>query len=163
MNKFVALMCVILACALPTAWADEGVPPVSDLQKDAAAARSIHGAILLVMVAEGCRYCEHVVNDFLIPMSRNKSYQDKVVMRQVLVTGLDDVRGFDGKPTTPAEIADRFGTHFTPTVILVGSDGKRLGKPLIGFSSPDFYGAYLDQTIDAAIDQVRGKTVASQP
>lgn len=160
MKKVVALLAVILACTMPAAWADEGVPPVHDLQQDAAAARSIHGVILLAMVAEGCIYCEHVLNDFLIPMSKNKSYQDRVVMRQVLVSGLDDVRGFDGKMTTPTELADKFGAHFTPAVILLDSDGNRLGKPLVGYSGADYYGYYLDEAIDAAVAKVRGEAPA---
>ena len=157
MKKIVALVSVILACALPAAWADEGVPPVKDLQKAAAEARAIHGVILLVMVAEDCIYCEHVLNDFLIPMSKNKSYQERVVMRRVLVTGLDSVRDFDGSETSPAELADKYGAQFTPAVILLDSNGKRLVKPVIGFSGPDYYGYYLDQAIDAAVAKVRGE------
>ncbi len=158
MKQVVAWLFVILACALTPAFADDGVPPVSNLQQDAATARSLHGAILLVLVADGCIYCEHVLNDYLIPMSRNPSYQDRVVMRQVRVTGLDDVVGFDGKITTPTELADRYGAHFTPTVVLLDSAGNRLVKPLIGFNGADYYGMYLDEAIDGAVAKVRSPT-----
>jgi thioredoxin-related protein len=156
MNKVVALLFAILACAWVPAWAEEdGVPPVSDLQKDGGGARAINGVILLALVAENCVYCEHVLKDFLEPMSHNTSYQERVVMRRVLVTGLDDVRGFDGKSTTPAELAEQYGTNFTPTVVLLDSTGHRLVKALIGFSGADYYGMYLDEAIDAAVAKVR--------
>jgi thioredoxin-related protein len=161
MKTVVAWLSVILACALPAAWAEEGVPPVRDLHQDGAAARAIRGVVLLAVVADGCHYCETVLNDFLIPMSRNASYQERVVMRRVRVNGLDDVRDFDGKMTSPTEIADRMGTRFTPTIVLLDSDGNRLGKPLIGISGTDYYGYYLDQAIDAAIAEVRGEKPAN--
>lgn len=158
MKNVVAILALILACTLPAAWAGEGVPPVKDLQKDAAEAQAMQGVILLAMVAEGCHYCERVLNDFLIPMSKNASYQTRVVMRQVLISSLDDVRDFDGSKTSPTELADHFGARFTPTVLLVDSKGNCLGKPLVGFSGADYYGYYLDQAIDAAVAQVRGQT-----
>lgn len=158
MKKLVSWLFVILACACPPAWADGGVPPVSDLQKDAAAARAINGVILVAVVAENCVYCEHVLNDFLIPMSHNPSYQQRVIMRQALISSLADVRNFDGSNTSPSELADKYGVHFTPTVIILDADGNRLVKPLIGFNTPDFYGAYLDQAIDDAVAKVRGPT-----
>jgi thioredoxin-related protein len=153
------LLFAILACTSVSAWSEDvGIPPVNDLQQDAAAARAINGVILLALVAENCVYCEHVLKDFLGPMSHNKSYQERVVMRRVLVAGLDDVRGFDGKTTTPAELAEQYGTNFTPTVVLIDSTGHRLVKALIGFSSPDYYGMYLDEAIDAAVAKVRAQT-----
>jgi len=156
MKKVVTWLFVILACVTAPAWADvDGIAPVSDLQQDAASARAIKGAILLVMVAENCVYCEHVQNDFLVPMSHNPTYRDRLVMRRILVSSLDNVRGFDGKPTTPAELASLYGAKFTPTVVLLDSTGHRLAKPLIGFSSPDYYGMYLDDAINEAVAKVR--------
>jgi thioredoxin-related protein len=137
--------------------ADEGVPMAKDLQQDGRTAQTLHGVVLLALVAENCVYCEHVLNDFLIPMSKNPSYQQRVVMRRVLISDLDDVHGFDGKTTTPAELADRYGAHFNPTIVLLDSAGNRLVKPLIGFNSPDYYGMYLDEAIDAAVTKVRGQ------
>jgi thioredoxin-related protein len=162
MKKVVAWLSVILACVAAPAWAEvDGVVPVSNLQQDAESARAINGVILLVMVAENCRYCEHVQNDYLIPMSHNPSYQERLIIRRVLVSSLDNVRGIDGKPTTPTELASLYGTKFTPSVVLLDSAGHRLTKPLIGFSSPDYYGMYLDDAINEAVAKVRSPNQAN--
>ena len=70
-------------CAAAPARAGDGVPPAADLQRDGAAALATHRVILLFMVGENCAYCDRVQNEFLIPMSRNESYRERVIMRQV--------------------------------------------------------------------------------
>lgn len=160
MKKIFSWLFVILACASFPAFAEEGVPPLRDLQQDAKLAQAKHGAILVVLVAENCQYCEHVLNDFLIPMSHNKSYQDRLVMRRLLVSDPADFKDFDGSSTNASFFVGRYGFHFTPTVILLDSQGNLVGKPVIGLSNPDFYGGYLDAAIDAAVAKVRGQTPA---
>ncbi len=39
--------------------------------------------------------------------------------------------------------------HFAPTVIVFTPDDQPAGKRLVGLSSEDFYGGYMDQAIDA--------------
>lgn len=160
MKRFFSWLFIILACASFPALAEDGVPPLHDLQQDAKAAQAKHGAILVVLVAENCHYCEHVLNDFLIPMSHNKAYQDRLVMRRLLVSDPADFTDFDGTKTSASFFVGRYGLHFTPTVMLLDSQGNLLGKPVIGLSSPDFYGGYLDAAIDAAVAKVRGQPQA---
>jgi len=39
---------------------------------------------------------------------------------------------------------------FSPTVMVFSAKGAVAGKPLLGASLPEFYGAYLDELIKAA-------------
>ncbi|HEX8980526.1 MAG TPA: hypothetical protein VF811_12510 [Parasulfuritortus sp.] len=160
MKKIFAWLFIILTCASFPAFAEDGVPPLRDLQQDAKAAQAKHGVILVALVAENCQYCEHVLNDFLIPMSHNKAYQDRLVMRRLLVSDPADFKDFDGTATNAGFFVGRYGYRFTPTVILLDSQGNLLGKPVIGLSSPDFYGSYLDAAIDSAVAKVRSQDTA---
>jgi thioredoxin-related protein len=160
MKKIFACLFAILTCASFPAFAEDGVPALHNLQQDAQAAQAKHGVILVALVAENCQYCEHVLNDFLIPMSHNKSYQDRLVMRRLLISDTGDIKDFDGTATNAGFIVGRYGYRFTPTVMLLDSEGNLIGKPVIGLSTPDFYGANLDNAIDAAVAKVRSQTTA---
>lgn len=155
MKQMLSRLVAILAWASFAAGAAEGVPAARDLRQDAAAARAIDGAVLIVLVGESCVYCERVLNEFLIPMSRNRDYQEKLVMRRLVVSDDEPIRDFAGRPTTPAKLARQYGFRLVPTVLLVDGKGRLLAKPVVGLTTVDYYGMYLDEAIDAAIAKVR--------
>ncbi len=158
MKQTLATLLVIVAWALSAparAAATDAVPASVDLRKDAAAAQGINGAVLVAFVGEQCRYCERVLREFLVPMSRNGDYRSKVVMRRIETASHAPLRGFNGEDTTPSEFAQAHGVRLTPTVMLFDNKGEPLGKPLIGLGPVDYYGFYLDQAIDGALEKVR--------
>lgn len=157
MKQIFAWLLAILTWASAPAGAAGGVPPARDLQKDAAAARAIDGAILLVLTGEHCLYCERVLNEFLIPMSGNRTYQGKVVMRRLVVSDDRPMRDFEGRPTTPEKLSQLYGYRLVPTVLLLDGKGRMLAKPVVGLTTVDYYGMYLDEAIDEALAKIRGK------
>ena len=131
--------------------AEEGVPLARNLQHDSELARQKKGVVLVMFSSEHCGYCERVLNEFLIPMSRNPEYQDKLVMRHVDSTGFATIRGFDGSVQDHRKFSGQQGVRMVPTVMLFDTEGRRLGKPLVGLTTVDYYGHYLDQAIDQAV------------
>lgn len=144
----------LAASSLP-AWAEEGVPYARNLQRDAQLAEKKNGVVLVMFSGEFCGYCERVLNEFLIPMSRNPDYQSKLVMRRVDNTGFTTVKDFDGSVADHRKFASEHGVRMVPTVMLFDKKGNPLGKPLVGLTTVDYYGYYLDQAIDAALAKVR--------
>lgn len=155
MKQAVALLLVIVAWGLGPARAEEGVPYARDLQADAKAAQSKDGLILVVFSGAFCSYCETVLNDFLIPMSRNADYQSKLVMRKVEASSDLDMRDFNGKIVSHRQFAGDSGARMVPTVMLFDSRGKRVAKPVVGLTTVDYYGFYLDQAINQGLEKVR--------
>ena len=158
MKQALAWFFWIVAWALQPAWAEEGVPYTRNLQQDAVAAKSIRGPVLVAFVSSHCGYCEQVLNEFLIPMSRNPDYQNKVVMRRIETSSDRSFRDFDGTKSTHSVFASEHDIFLVPTVALFDSEGHMLGKPLVGLSTVDYYGMYLDEKIDKAVAKVRGQT-----
>jgi thioredoxin-related protein len=128
-----ALAALILACALAAAAAEE-LPRIADPAGAAAPGR----ALLVLFSEEGCPYCARLRRDFLLPMQRNEGYRRKLTFAEI------DVHEH------PA-LARRYGVKLLPTVLLLGPAGEPLAEPLVGYNGPDFYGAYLDERIDAAM------------
>jgi len=155
MKQALAWIIWIVAWALPAAWAAEGVPYSRNLQQDADAAKAVQGPVLVAFVGEHCGYCERVLNEFLIPMSRNPEYQGKVVMRRIETSSDRNLRDFAGAKSTHGRFAAGHDIYLVPTVALFDGKGRMLGKPLVGLTTVDYYGMYLDERIDQALAQVR--------
>ncbi len=143
----------ILTCGISLARAD--VPWARDLQQDAAAARAVNGVVLLVFVGPQCSYCETALNEFLIPMSGNADYLAKVVMRRVESGGFRELRDFHGNKISHRKFSGDQGARLTPTVMVFDGEGRQLTKPVIGLTTVDYYGYYLDQAIDQGVAKVR--------
>ena len=130
----------------------------TDLTRDAEVAREKRIPILILFVAPNCPYCERVRQEFLLPMQRNPEYANKVIFRQLYLKSGKALLDFDGKKTSHSQFGSRHKIKFTPTVKLFDADGNSLGEPLVGLSTPDFYGAYLDGAIDAALVKTRASS-----
>ncbi|MDO9226415.1 MAG: hypothetical protein Q8M09_00660 [Pseudomonadota bacterium] len=153
--KQVLAWLAILTCGIALARAD--VPYARDLQKDAEAARAVNGVVLLIFVGAHCSYCETALNEFLIPMSGNADYRAKVVMRRVESSGFRDLKDFQGKKISHREFSGNQGARLTPTVMVFDPEGGRLAKPVVGLTTLDYYGYYLDQAIDQGVGLVRAR------
>jgi thioredoxin-related protein len=157
MNRLLLLMAWIVAWGAAPALAEEGVPHARDLRQEALLARANNAALLVVFVNKPCSYCDTVLNEFLLPLSRNPDYQRKVVMRRIETSSQRDLMDFTGRKTTHRAFARLHGVQMVPTVMLFDETGHALAKPLVGITTVDYYGLYLDEVIDTALARLRGE------
>jgi len=158
MKRLAGLFLVFLSVGgfSPVFAADEvKVEEVKDFAKIGERSHAARLPILLMFSAEHCSYCEKLEEDFLKPMLRSGDYTDKVLIRKVRIDGFGTIHDFDGNKVSAQEFADRYNVSVTPTVVFIDGDGTQLAKKRVGLSTPDFYGGYLDQSIDTALDILR--------
>jgi len=156
-TRLFAIVTCTCTLAFSPAFADmpepTGVPLAKDLQSDAQLARKKGGVVLVLFENEHCGYCRRVLNEFLIPMSRNPEYQAKLVMRKVDNAGYASLKDFNGTRAAHTDFSRRHHVRMVPTVMLFDTQGNRLTSPLVGLSTADYYGYYLDQAIDEALEK----------
>ena len=138
------LGCAALALPWPAQSRDSALPvPVS--LPEAARAAALKGQPLVLLVSlPGCPYCELVRRSYLLPGRRDSGLQ------AWQLNSTDNVAllvGFDGKTTSAAEQITAWKATFTPTVLFLGPEGQELAERLVGASSPDFYGFYLEERL----------------
>lgn len=133
----------------------ETIPYATDLSQEAETAKTRQIPILILFTVHNCAYCERVRQEFLLPMRRNPDYADKVLFLQVEQRSARKLVDFSGKPTTHAHFTRQNRVQLAPTVKLFDANGNSLADPLVGLSTPDFYGAYLDRAIDEARGKIR--------
>jgi hypothetical protein len=78
-----------------------------------------------------------------------------LLIREVDITGRTPLTDADGRRTTQAEFAARYGIRVVPVVALLDERARPIGEPLVGIDRSGFYEAYLARAIDAAERRLR--------
>lgn len=154
-KRFTMLLWAVLV-AVPC-YAGTKVPYAHNLQADAALARTRHVPLLVMFSAESCPYCQTVLSDYILPMSDDPAYARKVIIRVVDVDSATSVVDFSGHKVVPAALARRYGVTLTPVIKALDPAGRELAPQLLGFTSEDFYGYYLDVLINQSLNTLRAR------
>ena len=135
--------------------ADIQLQAARDLPGDAAQASERQLPILVLFSSSYCGYCTIVREDFLKPMLKSGDYDDKVIMRVVNIDSSEDMRDFEGRTVFAEDFADRRGVFVTPTVKFFGPDGYETAPDLVGLTTVDYYGGFLDNAIEESLAHLR--------
>ena len=87
-------------------------------------------------------------------------YDNKVIIRKVMIDSYASVRDFSGNKMESSDLAHRYNIKVTPTVMLVDSRGNELAPKILGINTVDFYSAYLDQAIELSQLSLRKMTLS---
>ena len=162
MTRFIAAVVLVLGLGAVPLYAahaagrpSAAIPVAHDLKAVGTLARQRQLPVLLEFAATTCGYCHTLESNVLNPMVRSGDYTHKVIMRKVVIDDDAPLRDFDGKTISATDLAKRYGVFVTPTVVLVDGRGMRLTREIVGVSSVDFYGYYLDQAIDGSLRHLR--------
>jgi thioredoxin-related protein len=157
-NK-VRLMPLLTALTLPllllkaTFALAEGIsmPVAKDMQQDGIRAMEQGIPILVEFSMVGCPFCEQVEEEILKPMLLSGLYENKVIIRKLVIDYDESVTDFNGQKLSYEDFASRYRIDVVPTLVLMDGKGEALGLRMRGVTTIDFYGAYLDQAIDQAL------------
>ena len=115
--------------------------------------------VVLYFTAEYCMYCQALDREVLGPVLSSRDYeaisQFFRVQHDEPETKLTD---FDGKKISNRDLIQRYQVDVTPTIIFLGPDGREVASSIVGFLTVDFYGAYLDQSIQDGRTHLLSKT-----
>jgi thiol-disulfide isomerase/thioredoxin len=139
--------------AAPAAAAGPAVPMATDLRDDSTAARRSGAPLVLLFTLPDCAYCHAVRQNYLAPLARGEAGQ-RFIVREIVIDGTRKAAGLDGEATTHRELALRFKARFAPTVLFLDASGKALAPPLVGGDTAGMYGAYLDNRLGVAREQL---------
>ena len=156
--KWLLLVAAAVLAQTGKAAPSQGVPPATHLGKDAAQARAACVPLLLEFAADSCDYCELLEEEVIKPMLRNRDYERRVLVRRVTLDSAARLRDFDGRRVSATALAQRYEIKVTPTLIFVDARGEELAERMVGVTTLEFYGGYLDQALDTAGQALRRQT-----
>lgn len=96
-----------------------------------------------------CPWCEALRRDQLRHLAREQAAYRVHVVEYDLTDRTPFAPPAGGTPS-PAALAAALQVRVAPTVVFLGPDGSELAERLVGYPSPDFYGAYLEQRLAQA-------------
>lgn len=142
----------ILACLLwAQACAAGGIPLADNLQADFALAAQSRRAMVLFFTQPHCHWCEGVRKANLEPMANEPAYRTQVLVREVDIRSGKPLRGPGGESLSHEAYARATGVKVTPTVIVINPKDPARRETIVGARIPDFYQAYLDNAVAAAM------------
>jgi len=145
--------------------AHDSLPTPRSLADALASAQREGRPLVALFSRRGCPFCEALRREQLAHLARDAA------ARGVLVVEFDiaDERAFAEAAApagrspaeaaapagrSPAALARALRIRVAPTVAFLGPQGE-LAQRLVGYSSPDFYAAYLDERIEQARAAIR--------
>lgn len=146
---FTVTALTMTACLTNTSEASD-VPTARDFQSLKAVMETQQAPLLLAVTADYCHFCEQLKDEYLQPMMKNAEDRKRVVIRTFDLDGNLDIVDFDGKTVSVRDFSQRYEASLTPTVLFLNSSGKEVADKILGFNTPELYGAYLEKSIDTA-------------
>src|SRR5690606_28108961 len=115
--------------------------------------------VVALFTLPGCPFCEAIRRDQLSHLAREQVARGL----RLVEYDLPDRQAFTGSradaasPASAPALAASLGIRLAPTVVFLGPDRSELAERLVGYASPDFYGAYLEQRIAQARSRLAGR------
>jgi hypothetical protein len=127
------------------------LPQPASLAEELSAALRDRNPLVVMASLDGCGFCNVVRDNYLAPLRRD-SRQSIVQLDMRSSQGILD---FGGSRTTHAEILRTWKVNVAPTVLFFGAGGREVATRLTGAPIPDYYGAYLDERLRTARQNLR--------
>jgi len=112
-----------------------------------AAAREL--VVVGFYTSHSCPWCVAVRREQLEPRLRSNDHP-KIAIIEFDADADSAFTLPDGRRQTARQWAQALGFRLTPTVAVLDRTAKPIISPLVGYSSRDFYGAYLEEQIRQA-------------
>ena len=149
------LLCAARAVAQATG--EVQLPPVEDLRQALGKVRRQRVPLLVLFSTPGCPYCREVRRSYLMPRLAEQSATSAptLLIHEIDITSRAPLIDEQGRKTTRAEFAARFGFRMVPVVALFDENAQLLADPLVGIDRSGFYEAYLARAIEQAGKRLR--------
>ena len=107
--------------------------------------------VVLLIDQKECPYCRRVESEFLAAIFASRKYENRVIFRKISIDPGETIIDSSGKSISTRSFVTPFGPKLTPTILFLNADKEEVSEKLIGLSTPDYYGFYLEKSIDEAI------------
>ena len=129
----------------------------TDLARLGKSSEQTNRPILLLMSQEDCPSCKMLKREILNPMVLSGDYDNRIIMRELMIDSDIELRGFDGYKLDVSIIASDYVITTTPTMLFLGPDGKELTKRIVGINTPELFSFYVDKAIDKATTKLKAE------
>ena len=127
------------------------IPEAKSLQAEISAALKVGSPLLVFVSLDNCPFCKIAKNNYLIPLMN----EQPVSIVQLNFWHASSVVDWQGRTLSQDQLIRTWNVKVAPTILFLGKDGREIAPRLVGGSTSDFYGAYLQERIEQAIKAVK--------
>ena len=109
--------------------------------------------VVLMVDQEDCPYCRRVESEFFAAIFAGGEYKNQVIFGKISIDEGEMISSSEGSIST-RDFLRGYDAGFTPTILFLDADKNQLIEKMVGLTTPDYYGFYLEKAIRAAIDKV---------
>ncbi|MGB1011179.1 MAG: thioredoxin family protein [Thiolinea sp.] len=142
------------ALALSTSTHAATLEETNDFSQLATTMQANGKPLVLALEADYCTYCARLKAEHLQPMVNSEDYSKRVVIRTLEFDGDHEVKDFDGQTISASAFSSRYKVRITPTLLFLNAKGEEIAERMLGYNTPELYGAYLDRAIDTAVEEM---------
>jgi thioredoxin-related protein len=140
-------LCVALGLPCLATGKAFSLPAAQNLKRELIMAESKQQPLVVMVSLEGCAFCKVARENYLSSLQRDQG----LLIVQVDMGKNTVIVDFQGRSTTHQQIIQDWGIKLAPTLLFFGKDGKEIAERLVGGTSSDFYGAYLEERVAKAL------------
>ena len=107
--------------------------------------------VVVLIDQEDCPYCRRVEGEFIAGIEASGELAGRVIFGKISIDAGETIVDQKGNIVSTRDFLDGLNTSFTPTILFLDGDKNELVEKMIGLSTPDYYGFYLEQSIKKAI------------
>lgn len=151
-----ALVSLLLLIGPRFLFAVEGdIPAASNLALTGQMSRQQEIPAVVFVSRDACPYCRTLRNKILKPMLAADKFEQRAILLEVSLDGGGLLTDFENKQVTAKRFGEFYNAEITPTLLFLDSEGREIGKRIIGISNLELYGHYLQKSIDEALLAMR--------
>ncbi len=106
--------------------------------------------VVILIDQEDCPYCRVVEGEFFSAILAGGEFAQTAMFGKISIDPGETITLSGGRRVSTREFLQPYTTGMTPTVIFLDPEGNELVDSMVGLSTPDFYGFYLEQSIRKA-------------
>jgi len=157
----VMMLLLLLAGQQCVAAREDGIPAADNLARVATASQQEQIPTVVFVSRDACPYCRTLRDEILLPLQRGNKFDNRAILVEVSLDRIGPLTGFDNEQTTAQAFGELYRAQITPTLLFLDSRGQEISRRIVGISNLELYAYYLQQSIDAALQNIRAGTPES--
>ena len=117
---------------------------ITDWQSISEQSRKNRVPVVIMVDQEDCPYCYRVENEYFAAIFANGELSDQALFGKISIDYGETIVVEGGEAISTREFLDEYNPDFTPTILFLDDKKKELVDKIIGLTTPDFYGYYLE-------------------
>ena len=110
--------------------------------------------VVLMVDRSDCPYCRRVEGEFFSAIFASGQFDERAIFAKISIDSGETVISGTGEVIATQAFLAPYKASLTPTVLFIDGDKAELAEKIIGLTTPDYYGFYLERSINQAIARV---------